>query len=1449
MSGGRISTEMCGESARFTSLGDLREAHKRLMETYRATKEGEVLVDDVRRFLEKGKATGAILAFEDERLSCQNILDYWMTFLFRVAGAAPDATLNDFDESLAPELPEEACPYVGLSQFRTEDARLYFGRRWIVEQIICHLQTKRLLVVTGPSGSGKSSIVLAGLIPRLQAGALQGSASWQYPPPILPGPSPLESLARARISDQPTAVIVVDQFEEVFTLGCDQASMQEFASAVVGLTSPGNGGHIVVLTVRSDFEFPLAKLDVLQGHLSESQIRVTPLSVAELAEAIERPAELAGLRFEQGIVGAMIQDIIGEPAGLPLLQFTLMKLWEKRERNLVTWDTYRRLGGSRHALERSANEFYEGLLPEDQERAKYIFLRMVTPGEGLEVTSNRILRRTLYRTQGDRHNIDPVVEKLVEARLVRLTPGEQPDDDQIEVAHEALVRNWDRFVEWLETERLRIRHRIRLSSAATQWDRLGRDRGALLRGVLLEVALQYDDLNALETEYVMASQVDLEHERLRWQELIERAEQQTRVATARQLAAESQMTRYSDRSLLLALEALNQTLRNGEPRVPSAEEALRRALANVIGRGLGKYHRGPVTGVRFTPDNRWLITTSSDKTVRIWDLNDPNPGKASFALRGHEGGIGTMTLMPDGSGLFTASADKTVRFWNLRDLSHPPAARVFSVFRHAIRVMTISPDSRWLIVATEDKDISKWDLHDLALPPKQLYGHAWGLRALAISSNSRWMLSGSDDHTARLWNLEGECTDSFLLGGFQDSVWGVYFAPNDHWLIVGSLDGTVRLWERERLDAGPLVLRAFQASVTAMAVSPDSRWLGVGYSDHTIRVWSLDDPITEPKVLYGHEDWITGLNISGDNRWLISGSGDKTVRLWELSNLAVPPVIARGHEGCVREVRTSHDSRLLASCSDDGTVQLVNLGRPWVVPSPEVFDASREPVAISSDNRQLATASRDRAIMLASLTAEPEDPRRLDCNGSPVRDLAISPNGQWLAAGTEDPKLFLWDLTLEHTPRRELYGHAWGIQVLKWSADSRLLATGSDDCSVRVWDLAESSASRYLKCREAVVSVAFSSDQRSLTAGDCRGTVYVWGLADLDAPPRILEIAYKPICILRVSPDSRWLVAAARDERNLHVWDLGDLSKPPAIVPGQEKSITSVAFSPDSRWLVTVYSGDSLVRLWQTADLTAAPQVLRGHEWGLRTAIISLDNRWMATASDDKSVRLWKLDALSEDPVVFRFEHLPVDQLAISADSHWLITASADGPTRVWSLRLEDLIDVAQHGAGRNLTLGEWQQFFGKQAYSKTCPRFPVPCEVIEYELERAHSLASDGAPSARGAYSKVAEWSTETDDPAVNDRVARLGCLDGFAEVVLPACERAVELDPVNADYRFLRGIARALVNDSRGAIQDFDALPDDPGGFRFKQLLSHKAGWLAQLKNGNKPFDEATLRMLLTV
>lgn len=588
----------------YQAFAELRAEHNALLKRHRESGNMPEFLAEVGTFIRRGQATGVLLDAEDERWASQSLLDYWSTMVYRAGREPPDATLAEFDPTLAPELPDALCPYLGLDAFREVNHNVFFGRQRLVKEMVSRLREERLLAVVGSSGSGKSSLVRAGLLPVLKAGAVPGSQEWHYYPPMVPGSNPLANLVRliqpsdvneaksvqhhvnrfqqdpghlSQLIDelhQAPTVLVVDQFEELFTLCDDDQERQAFIDNLLGLIhSPEAGPAVspverqtVILTMRTDFESHVARLPTFQPFFEQAQVRVTPMNAAELRETIEKPAARVGLKFEEDVVEALLQDILGEPAALPLLQFTLLKLWESRERNRVTWEAYRRLGGGRLALARSADEFYEGLIPEEQVTARRILLRMVRPGEGLEVTSSRIRREALYQTGEARDRVDRVLDKLVQqARLVRLTEGDKPADAQVEVAHEALVRNWPRLVEWLEEEREQMRRRLRLTAAAEQWETLGRDSEALLRGALLDEALRFEDLNELEAEFVQASQAAIEEARRKEEEAHQRElaqakalaqEQQRRAEAEHQRAEEQARAARRLRLLLAALAAV-----------------------------------------------------------------------------------------------------------------------------------------------------------------------------------------------------------------------------------------------------------------------------------------------------------------------------------------------------------------------------------------------------------------------------------------------------------------------------------------------------------------------------------------------------------------------------------------------------------------------------------------------------------------------------------------------------------------------------------------------------------------------------------------------------------------------------------------------------------------------------------------------------------------------------
>jgi hypothetical protein len=520
-------------NACFMSLASLREAHSKLLSFHREQEYNDETIFKIEDFISRGCATGRLLDNEDDRWNAQSLLDYWGSILYRAGRQSPDTTLAEFDISLSPVLRDDQCPYLGLEAFREEHHSLFFGRQRLITKLLEHLKQHRLLIVLGSSGSGKSSIVMGGLLPRVKSGDLPDSYSWRYIPTFVPGTDPLKSLCDCLFSsstispekiqqqialmkkdsnhllsllgDIPTT-IVVDQFEEVFTLCTDGESRNAFINNLLSIVQDSIISHHLILTMRSDFESQIAKFSGLERVFENSVSRVLAMGAHELRSAIEEPAVRVGLKLEDGLIENLVSDFLGEPAALPLLQFTLLKLWEMRVHNRITNESYRMLGRGRQSLSNSANQFFSKLIPEEQKSAKRILLSMVRPTAGLEVTSNRILRQDIYRAGEANDRVDRVLDKLIQARLVRQSVGQNQNDTQIEIAHEALIRNWDLLEGWLDNERGRLRQRLHLKSLAEQWQMRGRDRAVLLQGDLLQEVQQYDDLSSIELEFIKYSQ-------------------------------------------------------------------------------------------------------------------------------------------------------------------------------------------------------------------------------------------------------------------------------------------------------------------------------------------------------------------------------------------------------------------------------------------------------------------------------------------------------------------------------------------------------------------------------------------------------------------------------------------------------------------------------------------------------------------------------------------------------------------------------------------------------------------------------------------------------------------------------------------------------------------------------------------------------------------------------
>ena len=792
--------------------------------------------------------------------------------------------------------PEEVCPFRGLAPFREEDAPFFFGREALTQWLVEALRKDRFLAVIGPSGSGKSSVVLAGLIPALRRGDLPGSDGWEIVT-LQPGERPLEALAAvvapllaegaesvaatrrllddlaaderslhlvtklalARCPQAERLVLVVDQFEELFTLCRDEGARRAFMDNLLYASGVAGGQTIVVLTMRADFYPRCLTYPDLAARLESGQVAVTPMTEEELYQAIELPAQKVGLAFEKGLVDAILDDVLGEPGALPLLQYALLELWQRREGRRLTFRAYHDIGGVEGAIARRAEEIYAGFTSQEQGLMRRVMMRLVQPGIGTEDTRRRATLAELSplktsEVSEDFGSLERVVKALADARLV--TTGRDPASGQVmvEVAHEALIRGWPRLQGWLDEDRAALLIHRRLTEAAQEWERLGRDEGALLRGARLAEAEEWaekhgQEMNPLEQEFLEASLVLQEQDHRTARQRVRRtiaglvgalvvisvlallafvqgqiASQKQKIATSRELAAAAlnNLNVDPERSLLLAMEAVQVS------HTFEAEDALRQALLASRVRATLRGHEDWVTSAAFSPNGKWVVTASVDNTARVWEAATE---RELAVLQGHEGVVISAVFSPDGKWVVTASYDNTARVWEAA------TGRELAVLR----------------------------------------GHENGVNSAVFSPDGKWVVTASDDNTGRVWEV-ATGRELAVLRGHEGEVISAAFSPNGKWVVTASWDGTARVWEAatgEELT----VLRGHEWGVTSAAFSPDGKWVVTASDDDTARVWEAATG-KELVVLRGHEGRVTSAAFSLDGRYIVTAGWDGTARIY-----------------------------------------------------------------------------------------------------------------------------------------------------------------------------------------------------------------------------------------------------------------------------------------------------------------------------------------------------------------------------------------------------------------------------------------------------------------------------------------------------------------------------------------------------------------------------------------
>ncbi|MEU9366798.1 helix-turn-helix domain-containing protein [Streptomyces avermitilis] len=1125
-------------------------------------------------------------------------------------------------------------PYRGLARFETGDSNLFFGREQLTADLVDLLRRRRFAAVFGPSGSGKSSLLRAGLIPvlrRAQEPGLRPAAIRILTPGERPARShaPLLAPAIPRMgSAGADTFVIVDQFEEVFTLCHDAAERARFIDLLLTARQPESRLRVLV-AVRGDFYGRCAEHRGLADALRDANLLAGAMSQAELRDAVVKPATAAQLTVERALTTRLVKEVADAPGGLPLLSHALLETWRRRRGKTLTMAGYEAAGCLDGAIAKTAEQVY-GRFTEDQAAAaRRVLLRMVAPGWGSPRSSEAEsgggtpdTRRPVERAElpgTGRDDTAQVVEALAGARLLTL------DGDTVEMAHEALITAWPRLRGWIEEDRERLRVHRNLTEAAHAWQELGREQGALYRGSRLAAAQEHfggaprADLTDVEHAFLDASR---DHERKgrrryrlvltavttalclalvaaglavrQWQSAVTAQH----LAQSRQLAAQSGALLDSEPDLaaLLAVHAYRTS--------PTREAAA--ALYAAAALPLRKRLTGgtePVDSLALSPDGHTVAAQGRDGKVRIWNLP---AGELRHTFTGQNTGE-VEAFSPDGRTLAVA-AGGVIRMWD------PVTGRklgTLTIPGGAVRGIAFSPDGR-TVAASSPAAVRVWDVatgrtrHSFTSHPDP--------QAVAFGPDGRTLAAASLGGPVRVWDVATGRTrtahDSQIEG------YTVAFSPDGRTYAVVRTDGLVQLREvatgivRRTIRDGPIGLNE-------VAFAPDGQTLAIWGRGDTVRLWDTAFGTARATVTAGHHGrGVMKAALSADGRTLVTSSNsDPAVRVHRLS-AEQPQTTLPGHAGTyIADMAFSPDGRTVTTVRQGppgrGSVQLwdVRTGDREATLALDTDPApggKQLPVAVlrlgavgfDPTGRALAARTvrtvRKRVIEVRDVaTGRLRQSRALAAGGT----AAFSPGGTRLAIVGGEGSVRIWHLStgVLHTVRT---GHGGPVRAVAFTPDGRTLAVVDIEAGgeqVTLFDAATGRAQRTIKPgARSPLSLAFSPDGHTLaTAGGSNGLVKTW-----DARTGQLQDSFSvsgEVASLAFSPDERTL--AASSVRGVQLWDLAT-SQTRITLP--TRSPAAVAFSPDGRTLAI--STGSSVGLWNV-DLPGPARAIRSICEAIDTAL------------------------------------------------------------------------------------------------------------------------------------------------------------------------------------------------------------------------------------------------------
>ncbi|MFG2874590.1 hypothetical protein ACGFYU_06200 [Streptomyces sp. NPDC048337] len=1154
----------------------------------------------------------------------------------------------------------QSAPYAGLSAFQPEDADRFFGRERLTAEVLAKVRDHRFLTVFGPSGSGKSSLLRAGLVARVRASgwpvmlftpgphpveecaihlaAVTGEAPGALVTELQADPAALHLRIRQAVIDRTPDIdtlIVVDQFEEVFTLCGDRDEREAFIALLIAATTAPTSRTRVVLGVRADFYGHCVQDPRLVEAMRDAQIAVGPMSSQELREAITRPAVLADCTVTGPLLAAVVADATGQPGALPLVSHAMVETWRRRSGSRLTLDGYLAAGGIQHALAHTAEAAYRALSAVQQDLAGSLFLRLTALGDGTEDTRRRITRDELDPNPDTAY----VLESLARQRLVTL------DEGCVEITHEAIIRCWPRLRAWLTEDRDRLHMHRQLTDATAAWEVQDRDPHALYRGARLAAALDLaaadgSRLTSRERRFLDAS---------REAQADETAAVRRRTVRLRQLV-----------TLLTVLVVIAATA--GGLAVDSRDSALRQRNVAIARKAAADAaavrHHNPSLAAQLNLAAYRLAATGDVRDQLMSAYATPY----TSGLTGHTSDVVSISFAPKSTVLATASWDRTVRLWDIGDAHHPVQ---LAVVNQPERLMSVAFGEGGRVLATaSERSVRLWDVANRRAPAE--------------------LSTLPDQRSAPSWVAYGP-------GGV---------------IATGHTDGAARLWNANDPRHPRLLatLPGHTGTVTSVTFSPDGRTAATT-GDTTTRLWDVTDP-EHPlllDVLRGHTDTVTSAAFSPDGRTVATGSWDRTARIWDIgsSPRTRPPAVLPVHPAIVWSVAFSPDGGTLVSVG--GSTQFWDVAAPANPKRTSTIQGGFYQAAFSPDGRVLANS--DRLLDLRDLSLATHD--------DVVTSLAFGPGGHLLASASWDGTARLWQVTGGRAlwPLSVLRGHTRFVRSVAFSPDGRTLVTAGEDATVRVWDVTDPRRPRptsVLTPGSGEVAGAAFGPGGHLLAVWALGTAGLWDLTDPGNPRPLSRIAEDGPNVTMASfrPDGRTLVTSTGESGSLRFWDISDPRNPRELPsPFRSDPLTAGVFSPDNRRMAAFHRTDKTVWLIDVNDTGRPAKTTRlpaPASW-LYTLTFSADGRRLAAGAADSKALLWDLNGATT-PTVLTGHSNPVPAVAFSPDGNTLATGGNDFTIRLWDTALDRVTARICDSAYPRITRAQWAQHFTAIDFNPPCP-------------------------------------------------------------------------------------------------------------------------------------------------